>query len=267
MTINFTNYTREHWALIDGWNEHGAFTALEILDDIQTDNGIRGHVCEIGVHEGQFFFALALLTNPDEFYIAIDVFEDQHRNLDNSGRANTLLFKENTAKYVGNHDRLNIHLVIIKADSLLLTPEFIGAKIVNMGTALSFEGKRQASATPKVKSYFQGIRLMSIDGGHTRAHVLNDLKLAERSIVHGGVVILDDFLHPKWPGVTEGAHVYCSDPYSRLIPFAYGNKKLYLSTDIHAPRYLQEFKNVAERVHDKKEVEIWNRQMLWVDFK
>lgn len=248
--INFTNYTREHWAFVDGWNEHGALTALEILDDAQHDHGVRGHVCEIGVHEGQFFFAMALLTDDNELYIAIDVFNDQHRNIDNSGKADLLRFKENTMRYVGDHDHINSRLLIIQSDSLKLTSEMIAMQII-----------------PRGKRFLSGCRLMSIDGGHTRAHVLNDLKLAERSIVDGGVVILDDFLHPKWPGVTEGAHIYCSDPYSRLIPFAYGNKKLYLSNDIAAKRYLQDFRNIVGRLQDSKEVEIWNRQLLWVDFK
>jgi len=250
MKINFTNYTREHWALVDGWNEHGAFTGLEILDDVQNDNGIRGHVCEIGVHEGQFFFALALLTDNDELYIAIDVFDNQHRNIDKSGKADLLRFKENTMRYVSDHDELNKNLLIIKTDSLRFTSEMLSVQIMSRG-----------------KDYYKGVRLMSIDAGHTRTHVLNDLKFAEKSLVDGGVVVLDDFLHPKWPGVTEGAHIYCSDPYSRLIPFAYGNKKLYLSTDIYAPMYLREFDNVVGRVHDSKKVEIWNRQMLWVDFR
>ena len=254
MTISFKNYIKEHWALIDGWNEHGAFTALEILDDAQNDFGVMGHVCEIGIHEGQFFFALALLTHKgkdcSELYIAIDVFADQHRNIDNSGRASLVHLKKNAMKYVGDHDKLNANLLVIKADSLRLTAEMLGLNIMNRG-----------------KNFFNGIRLMSIDGGHTRTHVLNDLKLAEKSIVDGGVVILDDFLNPKWPGVTEGAHVYCSDPYSRLIPFAYGNKKLYLSMDVAASRYLQTFRSIVGRLNDSKEVEVWNRQMLWVDFK
>jgi hypothetical protein len=250
MTINFTNYIKEHWALIDGWNDHGAFTALEILDDAQSDYGVRGHVCEIGVHEGQYFFAMALLTNENELYIAIDVFDDQHRNIDHSGKASLQRFKENTLKHVGNHDKTCVNLLVVKTDSLRLTPEMLGLQIMNRG-----------------KKYLNGIRLMSVDGGHTRTHVLNDLKLAEKSIVDGGVVILDDFMNPKWPGVTEGAHIYCSDPYSRLIPFAYGNKKLYLSTDVAAPYYLQTFRNIVGRLNDAKEVEIWNRQMLWVDFK
>lgn len=256
MTINFTNYIKEHWALIDGWNDHGALTALEIIDDAQNDYGVRGHVCEIGVHEGQFFFALALLTNtcsmhdPSELYIAIDLFDDQHRNIDNSGKCNLLRLKENAKKYVGDHNKLNTNLLTIKADSLRMTAEMLGLNIMKRG-----------------QNYFNGIRLMSIDGGHTRTHLLNDIKLAEKSIVDGGVVIVDDFLNPKWPGVTEGAHVYCSDPYSRLIPFAYGNKKLYLSTDVAAPQYLEVFRSIVGRVQDSKEVEIWNRQLLWVDFK
>ena len=96
--------------------------------------------------------------------------------------------------------------------------------------------------------------------------MLNDLKIAELSVCDGGVVLLDDFFHPKWPGVTEAAHIYCTDPYSRLVPFAYGNKKLYLTTFDCYPSYLKLFQDVEHRVKDRKPVEMWNRDLLWVDF-
>ncbi len=50
----------------------------------------------------------------------------------------------------------------------------------------------------------QGIRLFSIDGGHTVQHVTADLTLAENSLVNGGFVLVDDYCDPGLPGVTVG---------------------------------------------------------------
>ncbi|MGV9938169.1 class I SAM-dependent methyltransferase [Streptomyces sp. NPDC003401] len=42
-----------------------------------------------------------------------------------------------------------------------------------------------------------------VDGDHSAAGVAADLEWAERIVAPGGVVVLDDFGHPKWPGIKE----------------------------------------------------------------
>jgi hypothetical protein len=249
--MDFDTYVREHWFNIDGWNEQGAFTALKLIHDYQREHSIFGHVGEIGVHEGQFFFALALLAksfNVGEHSFAIDVFDKQERNIDKSGCASAGRFTE-TAREILKDDPQLKFLHLIQNDSLSVTSEYIGSIIFNRCRLHA------------------GLRLLSIDGGHTKTHALNDLKLAEQSMRWGGVAILDDFLNPKWPGVTEAAHIYCADPYSRLVPFAYGNKKLYLTTFDYAKRYFELFRDTEQGVKDRKEVEIWNRPLVWVYFE
>ena len=48
-------------------------------------------------------------------------------------------------------------------------------------------------------------RFVSVDGSHDADTVLSDLHLAERMLVKGGVVALDDWNDTgQWPGVKEG---------------------------------------------------------------
>lgn len=247
--MNYEEYTKPNgpWKTIDGWNEQGSFTALAIIDDIQREKRIHGNIGEIGVHEGQLFCALALLSNPRiEESLAIDVFDDQRRNLDKSGGASYEKFRTNVGRIIG--DRQNRYNYL-ETDSLYTNPEDIFDKIgVNS------------------RVFTNLFRLFSIDGGHTVVHVLNDLRLVERIMAPGGVVIVDDFMHPKWPGVTEGLHIYCSDQKSRLVPFAYGNGKMYLTTFDSRDDYIG-FSSASKKLIDSKVVEMYGRKMIWARFK
>ena len=65
----------------------------------QTRLGIRGDLAEIGVHHGKSFLALANSVAPGERLFAIDVFEDQHKNIDHSGRGDRQIFLNNVNAY------------------------------------------------------------------------------------------------------------------------------------------------------------------------
>jgi peptide chain release factor 2 len=53
---------------------------------------------EIGVHHGRLFIPMALARRPGERALAIDVFEDQHLNVDHSGKGDRARFEENVAR-------------------------------------------------------------------------------------------------------------------------------------------------------------------------
>jgi hypothetical protein len=250
--VNYDEYTTKNgpWTKIDGWNDQGVFTAIKIIHKLQKEDGIVGNVGEIGVHEGQLFCALALLTNLEsEGSLAIDVFEDQKRNIDNSGGSiNDLFgtFRRHVDYVLGERQKNFRH---IAADSLTLSAE-------HLRTALMGNTINQRT-----------FRLFSIDGGHTVVHVLNDLRLAEQIMVPGGVVIVDDYMHPKWPGVTEGLHIYCADRASRLVPFAYGNRKMYLTT-FDKKEFLSSFNHIVVRTKNvyTKNVELFGRRVVLANF-
>ena len=73
------------------------------------------------------------------------------------------------------------------------------------------------------------VRLFSIDGGHTAACTLNDIRTSEASIVGDEIVIIDDYFNPSWPDVSIGVAQYMFLPTSTLRPFAISPNKLYLA--------------------------------------
>jgi predicted O-methyltransferase YrrM len=53
-----------------------------------------------------------------------------------------------------------------------------------------------------------GFRFAHIDGGHDRDEVLRDLRLCASRMLPGGIIVLDDYFHPDYVGVTEGALLF-----------------------------------------------------------
>ena len=43
-------------------------------------------------------------------------------------------------------------------------------------------------------------RLFSVDGGHSMEVALHDLRLANSVMVEGGVIMVDNYFDPKFPG-------------------------------------------------------------------
>jgi len=214
---------------IEGWVTDEALGAVVSFNALQQRRGVSGHVCEIGVHHGRYAIALSLLRGNGERTLAIDVFDKQELNVDRSGKGDLGIFKSNVEAWLGHdHD-----VGILQGDSLTIS----GADIVR-----ELQGR---------------VRLFSIDGCHTCAHTLNDLRIAEECLADGGLVILDDFLNPAWPGVLEAVVRYLDhrDGGSKLAPIGYGNNKFYLTTPGSEasygeqiantfPSHLQQFKHV-----------------------
>jgi hypothetical protein len=78
---------------------------------------------------------------------------------------------------------------------------------------------------------------------------MNDLRLASDVIVGGGVVFLDDFFGPHWPGVTEGYLRYMLHANRNLAPVICTANKLMLTTISEQPRMVQ-YMREHYRPHD-----------------
>ncbi|MDX3452944.1 class I SAM-dependent methyltransferase [Streptomyces sp. ME02-8801-2C] len=61
------------------------------------------------------------------------------------------------------------------------------------------------SEDPEVRALIsdRSYGVIIVDGDHSAAGVAADLEWAEQIIAPGGIVVLDDFGHPKWPGIKE----------------------------------------------------------------
>jgi hypothetical protein len=62
-----------------------------------------------------------------------------------------------------------------------------------------FSGDPEVRALVSDRSY----GVIIVDGDHSAAGVAADLEWAEQIVAPGGIVVLDDFGHPKWPGIKE----------------------------------------------------------------
>ncbi len=191
------SYFQHGHAQVAGWLQRDALLLTLGLHRAQRAAGQGGAVAEIGVHHGKFFIALALLAAPAEPALAVDVFERQDLNPDGSGHGDRAAFETNLARW-----RVR-HATTLARDSLTLTPAEI----------LGLTGP---------------IRLFSVDGAHTRRHAGHDLMLAATCLAPGGVVLLDDFCQPAWPGVTEAAILHLHDPACTVAPLAICGGKLFL---------------------------------------
>lgn len=209
---------------IEGWLSAHTLSLLYYLDKFQDGHDINGNIAEIGVYQGRFFIGLCLMLRHGEKAAAIDVFEDQHLNLDQSGVGDYEKFCHNLTLALGNWQHIT---TIIKADS---------ATVTNNQLLQSIGGCK--------------IRMFSIDGCHTATHTKSDLLLAAQAIQPGGIVILDDYENQAWPGVQQGLNSFLQRS-DILAPFALAYNKLYLTTTDYLPAYQEYAAKIAMNSTDQ----------------
>lgn len=192
-----SRYLEQGMAEVQGWLTPCSASIIAHLSAHQLRMGLSGNVAEIGVHHGKLFILLANLIAPDEAAYAVDIFDDQHKNVDRSGKGDRVIFEENVRKFA-----THAKVVVIQESSLDL------------------EGTDFTSTS---------FRMISVDGGHTGPITCSDLHLSEKRLVDGGIVVLDDILNPDWTGVITGLVKYFSEG-GKLVPFALSANKLYLAT-------------------------------------
>ena len=179
---------------------HGPLVAF--LSEQQNAAAISGAVGEIGVHHGRFWIAIAHTAREGEETFVCDLFEDQHLNKDGSGNGDR-------TKFFANANKFGIPTSSVSVYQMLST-----------NLPFNFTGDT-------------AFRLLSIDGGHLAATAFSDLVWAAHSLVKGGIIMVDDFWHSDWIGVTEACYSYmnCASTagYPELFPFFWGGSKLYFT--------------------------------------
>ena len=210
---------------VEGWLGDRMWQIVDVIGTILDTNGIRGNIAEFGVHHGLFLFLLNVLRNDDERCFAIDIFDEQHLNVDASG----------------GDGRGSLAMFLSHIETLM-APQRRFFQIVQRDT-MSF-------STSEVVELFgkKGVKFFSIDGGHTILHACNDLSLAQEVLASGGIIALDDYMSVHWPGVTEGFYRFMQSQNRRLKPFLYFQNKLFLTTISEHGRCLRQFSAGIEAV-------------------
>jgi hypothetical protein len=214
-------YLRHGHKFVEGWMLPGAARIIVALGTMQDAEAIAGNVAEIGVHHGKLFILMYLLTRDGEHAVAIDLFSDQARNIEQSGAGDLNKFRTNLCRYADTR-----RLVVYEGDSTTLD-----------GKALT-------------KLAGGACRLISIDGGHTPEITAHDLATAEGALAPGGVIILDDCFNELWPGVSEGVYRYFRERRG-LVPFATGGNKTFFSGSPSAARYADALRNVPTKIAER----------------
>jgi hypothetical protein len=225
--------------LVDGWVTDIALAIVNDLERTQRELGVAGHMAEIGVHHGRLFIDLALLRRAGERAVAIDVFEDQHLNVDQSGQGDRAVFERNVRRHVGSTEGVVVH----KADSRLLS----GADVLALAGG--------------------PVRLFSIDGGHTVELTTCDLRTAVGCLADGGIIVVDDVYNEIFPAVGEGAHAFMrSDEAADLVPLVIAGNKTVLVQRSWAPRYVDtvEFTRVKMQLH-RYDHELWGEPVICLE--
>ena len=192
MIVDFPHFAHVHGWLLPRALHMTSYLASNFVEP-EAFNSI-----EIGVHHGKFFLGLENVTPKGGRALAFDVFSQQDLNIDNSGMGNKGVFIEHVNKYAAHPERVEI----FEQDSMDIDVASVG------------------------KSSFG---LISIDGGHTKQHTINDLTISQNLVTSQGIVILDDILNQDWTGVISGAISFFSSPMAyRIVPFAIGFNKLFI---------------------------------------
>jgi hypothetical protein len=187
---------------VDGWCSAFLWQAIEPLRQAMAANGPDGPVAEIGVFHGKFFIGLVKTMGAERGNTAIDVFDMQRFNLDGAGKGNLARLQANLASSGVDEAAIDI----VRADSMALTREEIA------------ELRRKSG----------GFSLFSVDGCHLAAHTVNDIRIAMELTLPHGIIFVDDYYNPSWPGVQEGvAKLYLTD-YPRFVPLLFTSNKLFL---------------------------------------
>ncbi|MFN3971992.1 MAG: class I SAM-dependent methyltransferase [Gemmobacter sp.] len=163
-----------------------------------------GPVAEIGVFEGKFLIGLIKSFDPDAKYshAAIDVYDLQQFNLDGAGVGKAAVLDANLAAQGLSRHRVEK----LRADSMTL---------------------RAADAADLIARHDK-FKFFSVDGCHEVTHTLCDIEFAMSVTAPEGLIAVDDYLNPNWPGVNEAvAKMYLMHNYP-FVPLCYAMNKLFL---------------------------------------
>lgn len=224
MNETFDNYILTGFSNIEGWCNINLLHLAYELHVLQKNAAVSGGAGEIGVHHGKFFIPLALLKSSFK-NIAIDVFSIPYGNVDKSGKGDYDIFLENIKSYLP----CNCEPIIWEGDSLHITCN-------EVATFTEEYGK---------------LSMFSIDGSHTCEHTFNDLILAEHFLGAGGIIFVDDFYNPDWPGVHEGVAKYFYFHSYKFVPLCFGFQKLILC-DLSYHKFY--FKQIYDAVKTKYKI-------------
>ncbi len=176
---------------LEGWFYPRDMLSLAVLNELHSNANVIGNIVEIGVYKGKSFCFLSHFIKDNENLYGYDTFSED--------------CYESTKLALKNYGT-NSQYELIKADTSELNNDDIKAKIDE-----------------------KGIRILHIDAGHEYHEVLHSLLLFSPYVVNSGIIVMDDYQDPEFPGIEAAVLDFCEiDRPRRFVPFFSGTNKIYL---------------------------------------
>lgn len=174
---------------IPGMVTAGPMALIWSLLQAQDDLEIPGNIAEIGVYCGKLFALLSMGLRESETAYGLDLYDyDKRPAAENRERLQTAFAK-------------------------LEIPHHIFKLITANSQNLDEKGMSEILGSAPV-------RMMSVDGDHSKNGALHDLKLAMEVVNSSGVILVDDLFNEFFPGVTEAIFSVFSQPTGGWKPIA-----------------------------------------------
>ncbi len=217
---------------LPGWL---AWTDYELLRTLVSHQNLTSDapIVEIGVHFGKSLIPLAGFSAQRCLY-AIDIFGDQHQNIDRSGYGEL-------EGFLANLDRFGVPRNRVFVDQRLSSEGQPGDIIGRVGR----------------------VGLFHIDGGHHYDAVVSDLDLAVATCTDDAVIVIDDVFRPEWPEVSEAVFRHPALREHGFQAFAIGYNKTYFCKQAFVAGYQSVLRdNDALAGHLSKTHRIQDRTLL-----
>jgi len=157
--------------LLPGWFTLDDFQYFYTLLKMQTFMDIQGDILEIGCFHGRSSAVLASCLEKNERLTLVDAFDLMtFENYQNPPTVEK--FSSNFQKIMKNLDFSKIKIIKTLSKNLVLEKK-------------------------------ENFRFIHIDGAHDEETVLHDLKLVHPTLKVKGLLVLDDYHHPDFPGVAK----------------------------------------------------------------
>jgi hypothetical protein len=180
---------------IEGYVTFDAALLFFAYNQLVSSAGITGDTLEIGVHHGLSAVAVAAMSGESKQFFGVDLFDDlQVNNTSGSGKGNLAAFWRTMGLFFD--DLSFVRPLSTRSQEL---------RAVDLGSDFVF---------------------CHIDGGHSAKEAFSDLSLCNELLKPGGLVALDDYFNPAFPGVAEGAVQFMGENREAFRPIAIGFNKV-----------------------------------------